>query len=171
MLDRTKPVIRALAVSGLAAIIFASAAIPALYAQSPAWPKTCNTTINEIVNIGQKTNGYPNECLLSDSEWANCLERTKPFADDPRLVAQAEEQWKQKCHEALLARYPDADETQAQRAAEARAEANRSIASAVLLVLGAVTIICLVAFGVWIAAPVIVPLALLVIALHFLGCF
>ena len=174
MLDRTKPVVRVLAVSGLAAIIFASADASDLHAQSPAWPKTCADTIGEMVTVGQETDGYPNECLLTDDEWSNCLQRAKPFANDPKLLLEAEGRRKQECHEALLAKDPDADETQAQRQAKDEAVKNRNAEWMVLLVLGAIVgivAICLVAFGVWIAAPVIVPLALLVIALHFLGCF
>jgi len=121
--------------------------------------------------IGEETDGWPNECLLSDFEWANCLTKTKPFNEDAALLTEAENQRKQECHEALLAKYPDADETQTQRQATEEAEANQNTEWTVLLVLGAIAVICSVAIGIWIAAPVIIPFALLVIALHFLGCF
>ncbi len=48
---------------------------------------------------------------MAPIEWTNCLRVTKPFADNPKMLAEAEKQWKQKCHEALLAEYPDADVT------------------------------------------------------------
>jgi hypothetical protein len=160
-----------LAAIGLAAIILLSASQSPSYAQSAAWPKTCVATSGETYHIGQETDGWPNECLLAETEWVNCLKMRQPFADNPELVAEAEKQWKQECHEALLAKFPDADETQAQRQAKAEAETKQNTEWMVLLVLGAIAVICLVAIGIWIAAPVIIPFALLVIALHFLGCF
>jgi hypothetical protein len=138
------------------------------------WPKTCVATPGDKYLIGQETDGWPNECLLTEIEWANCLNKTKPFENDPALLAQAENQRKQECHEALLAKYPDADETQAQRQAKAESARNQDTEWMVSLVLGAIVVIAvviLVAIGVWIAAPIIIPFALLVIALHFLGCF
>lgn len=64
---------------------------------------------------------------MAPIEWTNCLRATKPFADDPKLLAQAEKQWRQKCHEALLARYPDADETYEQIQAKAKAREDEDL--------------------------------------------
>jgi hypothetical protein len=121
--------------------------------------------------IGEKTDGYPNECLMAPIEWTNCLRATKPFADNSRLLAEAEKQWKQHCHETLLARYPDADETYD----EIRATENRDfVAGAALFIVAAIVIVAAILATIWFAwafTGVIIPLALLIIALHFLGCF
>ena len=105
-------VLRILAAGGLVASILVSAS-RSVNAQSPAWPKTCALLSKppSTLIIGEKTDGYPNECLMAPIEWTNCLRVTKPFADNPKMLAEAEKQWKQKCHEALLAEYPDADVT------------------------------------------------------------
>jgi len=88
--------------------------------------------------VGEKTDGYPSECLMAPDEWTDCLRVTKPFADNPKLLAEAEKQWKQHCNEAVLAKWPDADETYEQIQAKAKAQENRdfAIGSAFLLVGG-----------------------------------
>ncbi len=125
--------------------------------------------------IGEKTDGYPNECLMAPIEWTNCLRVTKPFADNPKVLAEAEKQWRQKCHEALLAKYPDADETHEERQAKAKARENQDLVAgwALLIVAGIIIVGGIIAtiWFAWAFAEVIIPLALLIIALHFLGCF
>jgi fatty acid desaturase len=100
---------------------------------------------------------------------------TKPFADNPKMLAEAQKQWEQKCHEALLAKYPDADETSEEIQAKAAARENQEVIEgwAVLIVAGVIIIAVVLAglWFVWAFAGLIIPLALLIIALHFLGCF
>ncbi len=79
---------------------------------------------------------------MAPIEWKNCLRVTKPYADNPKMLAEAGKQWEQKCHEALLARYPAADETSEEIQAKATARENQELIEgwAVLIVAGIIIV-------------------------------
>lgn len=150
--------------------------ITAQYAEPPDWPKACvlRSEPPSTVIIGEKTDGYPDECVMAPDEWTDCLRLTKPFADNPKMLEEAQKQLKKKCHEALLAKDPDADLTWPEIQAKQKAQENRDIALGIIailviggIIIGAIFLFLVLLFN---APLVVIALALVVIALRLAGC-